>query len=165
MNKKLLALILVAVLAISALVLAGCTAKTDDDDAVVTTTTTAAPVENDVITTTTAAPVEDNDDDAPALGANAKLADFVAEQNATFEQSNAATAAMGYKIEVKAEGDKLVYIYTYDNLSAEMVETTLDTMGAGYNGVVGGYSALYGIKAIEMRFVDGAGKVLGSREF
>jgi len=89
----------------------------------------------------------------------------VAELNKGFETSNAASAAMGYKIEAKAEGDKLVYIYTYDNLQETLLESTLDAMGQGYNGLIGGYKTAYGISAIEMRFVDGSGKVLGSREF
>ncbi len=158
MNKKILALLLIAALAVSALALTACSAKEEEPTEAVTT---VAAVE-ETPTELAEAPVAT---DAPAAPAS-NLEELVAQQNAALEAANAAAGGQ-YKIEVKADGDKLVYSYTYAmELPAQALQASLDAAGQSYGGQISTLKGTgYDISAIVIQFLDQNGKELASKEF
>jgi cytoskeletal protein RodZ len=156
MKKKFFALLLAAALVVAVVALTACSAKEETPDE---PATTVAAVEE----TPTEAPA--NITDAPNVPA-ANLADLVAEQNAAMEAVNAASGGT-CTIEVKADGDKLVYAYTYAmELPAEALQASLDAAAQAYGGQIGAFKdAGYGISAIVIQFLDQSGKELASKEF
>jgi len=153
--KKLLVLLLAAALAVTAaFVLTACSAKEDAPEEEVSAVTAV----DDAI----GSPPPVNTPDMPANS----LAELVAQQNAAVEAANAAAAGQ-YKIEVKADGKKLVYAYTYAiELPAEALQASLDAAGASYGGQFASYkSAGYDIDAVVIQFLDQSGKVIASKEF
>ncbi|MCL2106711.1 MAG: DUF4854 domain-containing protein [Oscillospiraceae bacterium] len=152
MKKRIFALLLVAALAVAAVALTACSAKED------------GPAE------TTDAVVENNNTEAPANNTpNApagNLAELAAEANISAEAANAASGG-AFNIEVKADGDKLIYAYTYAvELPAEALQASLDAAGESFGGQIEGFRAAgYDISAIVIQFLDQNGKELASKEF
>ena len=156
--KRILAILLAFMLA--AALFAGCGATSDDGGGDDEVTTTAAEIPGGD-ETPTEAPTEALND-PPSVS----LADWLAEVNAELAEANAASGGM-FNIEVKMEGDKLVYVYTFGmDLPADALQPYKDAAGQAYGGLIGSYKGLgYGINAIEIRFLDGKGKVIDSAVF
>ena len=155
MKKKIFSLLLVAALAIAVVALTACSAKEEGQ----TDPTTVAVVEDNP------AVIAEDNPATPGTPA-ASLAELVAEQNAAMAEANAASGGM-YNIEVKADGDKLVYSYTYAmELPANALQASLDAAGEAYGGQIGAFkTAGYNISAVVIQFLDQSGKVIASKEF
>ena len=155
MKKKLFALLLVAALAIAAVALTACSGKEKDPaEAPTTAAAEGSPTEASVDATEAA--------NTPA----ATLSELAAQLNEGLEEANAASGGM-CTIKVTADGDKLVYSYTYAmELPGDMLQTSLDAAGEAYGGQVGAFKESgYGISAIVIQFLDQSGKVIASKDF
>ena len=155
--KKIFALLLIAALSIT--VFAACSENTDTPDTPDPTTVAA------IVDETTVAPVVD-DDPADIGNAPASLEELAAQANAAMAEVNANSNGM-FTAEVKADGKKLVYIYTYAmDLPTEALQPALDAAADAYGSGIGGYKDMgYDIDAIVIEFVNQSGEVLASKEF
>lgn len=182
MRKKSVKLILCAVLVFAMLALAACGSKDGKDSASQPETTTGEDGSDDsnadaADDSSADAPDDSNadtpDDSAPAEG-GMTMEEFVNsdELQSELESLKSTVSAQGMDLEVTGEGNKLVYIFTYQDVAnqegmAEQLESALDAQKSTYVTLASQLETQMGIDGVvvAVQYIDCNGELIYEAEY